>query len=72
MVMIWMTVTDLDDRNKHMKCSRIICDDLQAACQVLEDNLIDYDLDDGNRIMSECMDEVIDALNENDFDFNCV
>ena len=51
--------------------TRFICDDLDYATQVLDDNDIPFDLDSGDRIMVDdnYVDEAIQAMDENDVDY---
>jgi len=51
---------------------RIYCQDLDEACKALEDALIDFDLDSGNRIMTNDLEAVTSVLDELGIDYDVI
>lgn len=51
---------------------RIFCEDLDSACEVLDDAMVDYDLDSGDRIIAIDLDGITEILDKEGIDYNII
>lgn len=65
-----INANDFMEENEECYITRLFCKDLADACEALDEAFCDYDLDSGDRIMSNDIERAMEILENAGIDFD--